>query len=213
MSSQARKRYRGSLNTYCYWSKRSQSEKATGYTILTVWHSGKGKVTEPIKRSAVVKSFHGGGCERWIDGAPGIFRAVKLFFMMLSWWIHDITHLSKPIKLYNTEYEPQGNLSVQFSHSVVSNSLQPHGLQHTRLPCSSPTPGVYSNLCPSHQWCYPTISSSVIPFSSRLQSFPESGSFQMSQLFTSSGQSTGVSASVSVLPKNIQDQFPLGWTG
>ena len=101
-------------------------------------------------------------------------------------------------------------ISVQFSHSVVSDSLRPHGLQHTRPPCPSPTPGVYSNSCPlSH----PTISSSVIPISSHLQSFPASGSFQMSQLFALGGQSIGVSASTSVLPMNTQDQSPLGWTG
>ena len=89
--------------------------------------------------------------------------------------------------------------SVQFSHSVVSDSLQPHELQHARPPCPSPTPGVYSNSCPLSWWCHPTISSSVIPFSSCFQSFPTSGSFQMSQLFTSSGQNIGVSASASVL--------------
>ena len=103
--------------------------------------------------------------------------------------------------------------SVQFSCSVVSNSLRAHGLQHARPPCPSPTPGVYSNSCPLTWWCHPTISSSVIPFSSFLQSFPASVSFQMSQLFASGGQSTGVSASTSVLPLNIQDWFPLGWTG
>ena len=102
--------------------------------------------------------------------------------------------------------------SVQFSQSVVSKSLRPHGLQHARLPCPSPTPRAYSNSCPSIQWCHPTISSSVIPFSCP-QSFPASGSFQMSQLFTSGGQSIGVSASASVLSLNIQDWFPLGWTG
>ena len=89
----------------------------------------------------------------------------------------------------------------------------PHGLQHARPSCPSPTPGVYSNSCPLSQWCHPTISSSVVSFSSCLQSFPASGSFQMSQLFTSGSQSTGVSASTSVPPKNIQDWFPLGWTG
>ena len=103
--------------------------------------------------------------------------------------------------------------STQFSHSVVSNSLQPHGLQHARLPCPSATLRAYSNSCLLSQWCHPTISSSVVPFSSCLQSFPASGSFQMSQFFTSSGQSIGVSASASVLPKNIQDWFPLGLTG
>ena len=102
---------------------------------------------------------------------------------------------------------------VQFSRSVVSDSLWLHGLQHARLPCPSPTPGVYSNSRPLSRWCHPTISSSVIPFSSHLQSFPESGSYQMSQFFASGGQSTGVSASASVLPMNIQHWYPLGWTG
>ena len=103
--------------------------------------------------------------------------------------------------------------SVQFSCSVMSNSLWPHELQYTRPPCPSPTPRVYSNSCPLSRWCHPTISSSVVPVSSRLQSFSASGSFQMSQLFTGGGQSIGVSASTSVLPMNIQDWFPLGWTG
>ena len=102
--------------------------------------------------------------------------------------------------------------SVQFSGSVVSDSLRPHESQHARPPCPSPTPGVYPNLCPSSQWCHPAISSSVIPFSSCSQSFPASVSFPMSQLFQSDGQSIGVSASTSVLPMNIQDRFPLEWT-
>ena len=101
---------------------------------------------------------------------------------------------------------------IQFSRSVVSDSLRPHGLQHSRPPCPSPTPGVYSNLCPLSWWCHPTIPSSVIPFSSHLQSFPATGSFQTSQLFVLGGQSIGVSASTSVLPMNTQDWFPLGWT-
>ena len=101
--------------------------------------------------------------------------------------------------------------SLQFSRSDMSDSLRPHGLQHARPPCPSPTPRVYSYSCPLSRWCYPAISSSVVPFSSRLQSFPASGSFQMSQ-FTSGGQSIGVSALASVLPRNIQDWFPLGWT-
>ena len=102
---------------------------------------------------------------------------------------------------------------IQFSHSVVSDSLQPHGLQHTRLPCPLPTPGAYSNSCPYSWWCHPTISSSVVPFSSHLQSFPASESFPMSQFFASDGQSIGVSVSSSVLPLNIQDWFPSGLTG
>ena len=103
--------------------------------------------------------------------------------------------------------------SVQFSYSVVSDSLRSHESQHARPPCPSPTPGVYPNPCPSSQWCHPVISSSVVPFSSCPQSFPASGSFQMSQLFASGGQSIGVSASTSVLPINTQDWFPSGWTG
>ena len=103
--------------------------------------------------------------------------------------------------------------SVQFSRSVVSDSLWPHGLQHTRHPCPSPAYGACSNSCPSSWWCHPTILSSVIPFSSCLQSFQALGSFLMSLLFISGGQSIGVSASTSVLQVNIQDWFPLGWTG
>ena len=103
--------------------------------------------------------------------------------------------------------------SVQFSHLVVSDSLRPHEPQHARPPCPSPTPGVYPNSCPLSQWCHPTISSSVIPFSSRPQSFPASGSFQMSQLFASCGRSIGVSVPASVLPMNTRDWSPLGWTG
>ena len=101
--------------------------------------------------------------------------------------------------------------SVQFSRSVLSNSLQPHESQHTRPPCPSPTPGAYSNSCPSSQWCHPAISSSVILFSSCPQSLPASGSFPMNQLFAWGGQSIGVSASASVLPMNTQDWSPLGW--
>ena len=103
--------------------------------------------------------------------------------------------------------------SGQFSRSVMSDSLQPHESQHARPPCPSPTPGVYSNPCPSSQWCHPAISSSVIPFSSCPQSLPASGSFSMSQLFAWGGQSIGVSASAWVLPMNTQDWSPLGWIG
>ena len=103
--------------------------------------------------------------------------------------------------------------SIQFSHSIVSNSLWTYGLWHTSLPCPSPTPGACSNTCPLSQWCHPTVSSSVLPFSSHLQAFPASGSFPMSQFFASGGQSTRVSASASVLPMNIQDWSPLEWLG
>ena len=103
--------------------------------------------------------------------------------------------------------------SVQFSVSVVSDSLKPHEPQHARPPCPSPTPGVHPNPCPLSRWCHPTISSSVVPFSSCLQSFPASGSFKMNQLSASGGQSIGVSASTSVLPMNTQDWSPVGCTG
>ena len=109
----------------------------------------------------------------------------------------------------------EGSLGENQFSSVVQlcPTLRSHGLQHARPPCPSPAPGVYPNSCPSSRWCHPTVSSSVIPFSSCLQSFPASGSFQMSQVFTSGGQSIEVSTSTSVLPMNIQDRFPLGWTG
>ena len=107
----------------------------------------------------------------------------------------------------------EDDVMVQFSCLVVYHSLQPREPQHTRPPCPSPTPGVHPNPCPSSWWCHPTISSSVVRFSSCPQSFPASGSFQMIQLFASGGQSTGVSASTSVLPMNTQDWSPLGWTG
>ena len=100
-----------------------------------------------------------------------------------------------------------------FSPSIMSNSLQPHGLQHVRFPYPSLSPRVCLNSCPLSWWCHPTISSSVVPFFSHLWSFPASGSFPMSQVFTSGGQSIGISSSASILPMNIQDWFPLGWTG
>ena len=103
--------------------------------------------------------------------------------------------------------------SVQFSCSVISDSLRPHESQHARPPCPSQTPGVYPNPCPSSQWCHPAISSSVVPFSSCPQSLPASGTFPRSQLFAWGGQSIGVSASTSVLPMNTQDWSPLEWTG
>ena len=124
--------------------------------------------------------------------------------------VHHQNNDSKHCVIY---HEILFSHSVQFSCSVLSDSLWPHGLQHARPSCPSPTPGVYSNSCPLSWWCHPTISSSVIPFSSHFQSFPVSGSFQMSQLFASGGQSTGVSASTSVLPMNIQCWFLLVLTG
>ena len=122
--------------------------------------------------------------------------------------VHQGCILSPSLFNLNAEFS-----SVQFSRSVMSDSLWPYELQHPRPPCPSPTPRVYPNLCPLSQWCHPTISSSVVPFSSCPQSFPASGSFQMSQFFTSGGKSIGVSASTSVLPMKTQEWSPLGWTG
>ena len=147
------------------------------------WHHGMSHSRPPLLRLFAVRG-------------TSLFKIFSLSLSQLLSLIHKALHCS-----------------VQFSHSVMSYSLRFHELQHARLPCPSPTPGVYPNSCPLSQWCHLTISSSVIPFSSCPQSFPASGSFQMSQLFASGGQNIGVSASTSVLPMNIQDWFPFGWTG
>ena len=136
------------------------------------------------------------------------------FFLIEKHFTHVVKHQDVSGKKYKfTAFYSRSKKSVQISGSVVSDPLRPHGLQHARPPSPSPTPGAYSNSCPSSRWGHPTISSSVIPFSSHLQSLAASGSFQMSQFFASGGQSIGVSASASVLPMNIRDWFPLGWTG
>ena len=121
------------------------------------------------------------------------------------------TNLCHPLKTFSSALTQSGTSLC--CCSVASDSLQPHGMQHDKFPCLSPTLRAYSNSCPLSQWCHSTVSSSVIPFSSNLQYFPASGSFQMNQLFTSGGQSIGVSSSASVLPVNIQDWFPLRLTG
>ena len=130
--------------------------------------------------------------------------------------IEENNRIGKTKHLFKKTRDTKGTfhaISVQFSRSVMSNSLRPHEPQHARPPCPSPTPRVHPNPRPLNQWCHPTISSSVIPFSSCPQSFPASGSFPVSQLFASGGQTTGVAASTSVLPMNTHDSFPLGWTG
>ena len=143
----------------------------------------------------------------WIEGE----LCNQITWIQVSAWILVLSVQGQRnlICLYFRLLEYQ---SVQFSLSVMSDSLWPHGLQHTRPPCPSPTPRVYSNSCPSSWWCHPTISSSIVLFSC-LQTFPATASFLMSQLLASGGQSIGISASASVLPMNIQDWFPLGWTG
>ena len=132
------------------------------------------------------------------------------------WNNTSICKLHVPTCKWISEYELPMNISVQFSCSVVSDSLRPRAptpMQQARPPCPSPTPGVHSNWRPSSRWCHPAISSSVVPFSSCPQSLPASDSFPMSQLFAWGGQSTGASALASLLPKNTQAWFPLGWTG
>ena len=133
----------------------------------------------------------------------GSKEGVNWEFGVSGYKLLHIKWINNNVLLHNT---------VQFSRSVVSDSLRPHELQHARPPCPSPTPGVHPSPCPLSWWCHPTISSSVVPFSSCPQSFPASGSFPMSQLFTSGAQSIGVSASTSVLPMNTQD-WSLEWTG
>ena len=133
------------------------------------------------------------------------------FYCRRQGTIFKISHNGKE---YEKEYTyTYIYMYIQFSHSFMSNSLWPHALQHTRLPCPSPNPRAYSNSCPSSRWCHPTISSSGVPFSSCLLSFPAPRSFPMSQFFASGGQSVGVSASASVLPMNTQDWSPLELTG
>jgi len=137
-------------------------------------------------------------------------KFVQVFSLIeLSWKLEESV---KQSRFFRTRVLKQLS-SVQFSRSVVSDPLRPHESQHARPPCPSPTPGVHPDSRPSSQWCHPAISSSVIPFSSCLQSFPASESFPMSQLFTWGGQSIGVSASASVLPKKSQSWSPSEWTG
>ena len=162
----------------------------------------------------------------WTEG-PGRLQSIG-WQRVRHYWAHTKNHsttYNKPWQIFNekkkiaeTKCPPSVTWCkqfnwVQFSHSVMSNSLQPHGLQCSRLPCPSRTPGSCSKSCPSSQWCHPTISSSIIPFSSCFQSFTASESFLNSQFFASGDQSIVDSASASVLPMNIQDWFPLGLTG
>ena len=135
---------------------------------------------------------------------------LKQFVFPSNYWVHRIKGTAE--SLISGLSISVTLSSVQFSRSVVPNSLWPHESQHARPPCLSPSPGVYPNSCPSSRWCHPAISSSIIPFSSCPQSLPASGSFPMSQLFAWGGQSIGVSASALVLPINTQDWSPLGWT-
>ena len=132
-----------------------------------------------------------------------------------TFYLHQLFSFRREQKITGKKKKGSAALRsvTQFSHSILSDFLWPHGLQHARIPCPSPTPAVYSNSCPLSWWCDPAISSSIVPFSSHPQSFPASGSFPMSQFFESSGQSIWVSTSASIFPMNIQDWSPLGWTG
>ena len=131
----------------------------------------------------------------------------------LSSQVQTEENVPNGVVMVHPSIHPSNRSSAQFSRSVVSSYLRPHEIHHARPPCPSPTPWVYPNSCPLSRWCHPTMLSCVIPFSSCLQSFPASGSFHMSQFFTSGGQSIGVSASTSVLPTNTQDCSTLRWTG
>ena len=162
---------------------------------------------------AIVRSR---SCFCWLYRASSSLAAkniINLILLLTIWWCACVE--SSLVLLEESVCYDRCILfsSVQFSPSVTSNSLQPHELQHTRPPCPSPTQGVHSNSCALSRWCHPAISSSVVPSSSCPQSLPESGSFQMSQLFAWDGQSTGVSALASFLPKNTQGWCPLEWTG
>ena len=163
---------------------------------------------------------------RW-EGGSGWVIHVNPWLIHVSVWQKPLQYCKvislqlikingkKHVLLVSTIQQSESAIHIHISSVqslIVSNFLWPHGLQHARPPCPSPSPRAYSKSCPLSRWCHPTISSSVIPFSSCLQSFPASRSFKMSQLFTSGGQSIGASASALVLPMNIQDWFPLGWT-
>ena len=141
-----------------------------------------------------------------------VCKSTYLFWGVWNKWIFALTSRLEDLQFDNIDSFISIS-SVQFSHSVVSDSLLPHELLHARPPCPSPTPGVYSNSCASSRWYHPAISSSLVPFSSCPQSLPTLESFPVSQLFTWGGQSIGVSASASILPMNTQDWSPLEWTG
>ena len=157
--------------------------------------------------------FYQDNCNKFLSQ---LFFNYLVFFngnMYILWSSLILNNFVPSPSVQSKQILPKDKSQVLSSCSVVSDSLQPREPQHTRPPCPSPTPGVYPNSCPLSWWYHPTISSSVVPFSSCPQSFPGSESFQMSQFFTSGGQSVGASASISVPPMNTQDWSPLGWTG
>ena len=189
-------------NTCLCWSSVLPGKLQAGLGVGSAWCSSRGHlrtVQDPLK---------------WGQGLTPDFLTQSLRGCAPRISIgHRFPMSLRPDQKLKASGRPEmGGGFVQFSRSVVSNSLWPHRPQHTRLPCPLPTPGICSDSCPSSKWCRPTISSSVIPYSLCLQTFPESGSFPMSQFFASGGQSSGVSASASVLPMNIQDWFLLELT-
>ena len=178
------------------------------------WASGIREQTPPLGRAAAeAVTWRPTWNFSWVEKLVYSEKLNKAVFTPDRWWVPKDPGEGFGGWRGERRLGRLGISSVQFSRSVMSNCLRPHGLQHTRLPCTLPTAGAYSDSCLLSWWCHPTISSSVIPFSSCLQSFSASGAFPMSQLFALGGQSTGVSASASVFPMNIQNWFPLGYTG
>ena len=198
------------------WCRRTRGKGQS--QLCWVWTSyWKATQVEPLHSQdsealAYTRRRLAGGIQK--VGRTGVFLLIEVYLIHSVVLVSGVQHSDSLTRMYLfillQLLFPIS--SVESSLSVVSNSLQPHESQHTRAPCPLPTLGVYPNSCPSSRWCHPAISSSVVPFSSCLQSLPASGSFAMSQLFTGGGQSTGVSASTSVLPTNTQDWSPSGRT-
>ena len=197
----------------CWHVESSNMENSANLANSAVATDWERSVFIPIPKKGNAKK-----CSNYCTIAL-ILHTRKVVLKILQAWIQqDMNHELPDIqaryrKGRETRHQIANIRSVLFSRSVVSDSLQPYGLQHTRPPCPSPTPRVYSNSCLLCQWCHSTISSSVVPFFSSLRSFPAPWSFPMRQLFASGGQSIGVSASTSAFLMNTQDWFPLGWTG
>ena len=208
-----------SMNFFFNW-KIKALQGCVGFCCTEMWLSHKFTCSPSLFSLPSHPHPAPWGHHKGLSWAPCAIQWLPTSYLFYTWWsVYEKTNIPDTWERFVGKFSViiqstriQCFSSVQFSRSVMSNSLQPHGLQHTRLPCPSSTPRAYSNSCPSHRWCHSTISSSVNPLSSRLQSFPASGSFPMSELFTSGGQSIRVSASAPVLPKNIQGWFPLGWT-